>query len=120
MPMVSPISAVSRWISLIFWWPCAGLTPATALSPRLHAVIDFGTAGVGDPSCDLVIAWTLLDSRSREEFRSAVALDPPTWRRGRGWAIWKALITLVQLRDTNPVKAGKARQTIRNILDDHE
>jgi aminoglycoside phosphotransferase (APT) family kinase protein len=87
---------------------------------RLAAVIDFGNAGVGDPSCDLVIAWTFLDSASRKEFRRAVALDPATWRRARGWAIWKALITLVQLRDTNPIKAGKARQTIRNILDDHE
>jgi len=87
---------------------------------RLNAVIDFGNAGVGDPSCDLVIAWTLLDSSSRKEFRSAVALDPPTWRRARGWGIWKALITLIQLRDTDPVKAGKARRIIRNILDDHE
>ena len=26
---------------------------------RLGAVIDFGTSGVGDPSCDLAIAWTL-------------------------------------------------------------
>ena len=25
---------------------------------RLSAVIDFGTSGVGDPACDLVIAWT--------------------------------------------------------------
>ena len=28
---------------------------------RLAAVIDFGTSGIGDPSCDLVIAWTLFD-----------------------------------------------------------
>jgi aminoglycoside phosphotransferase (APT) family kinase protein len=26
---------------------------------RLSAVIDFGTSGVGDPSCDVAIAWTL-------------------------------------------------------------
>jgi aminoglycoside phosphotransferase (APT) family kinase protein len=86
---------------------------------RLDAVIDFGSAGVGDPSCDLVIAWTFLDPASREEFRSAVALDPGTWKRARGWAIWKALITLVQFRDTNPKKAGNAHRVIRDILDDH-
>jgi aminoglycoside phosphotransferase (APT) family kinase protein len=86
---------------------------------RLNAVIDFGCAGVGDPSCDLVIAWTFLDPVSRKEFRSAVALDPATWKRARGWAIWKALITLVQLRDTNPMKAKKTRQVIRDVLDDH-
>ncbi|MGL5849259.1 MAG: aminoglycoside phosphotransferase family protein, partial [Phycicoccus sp.] len=27
---------------------------------QLVAVIDFGTCGVGDPACDLVLAWTLL------------------------------------------------------------
>jgi aminoglycoside phosphotransferase (APT) family kinase protein len=86
---------------------------------RLNAVIDFGCVGVGDPSCDLAIAWTFLDPASRKEFRSAIALDPATWKRARGWAIWKALITLVQLRDTNPTKAKKARQVIRYILDDH-
>jgi aminoglycoside phosphotransferase (APT) family kinase protein len=86
---------------------------------RLSAIVDFGCAGVGDPSCDLVIAWTFLDPASRKEFRSAVALDPATWTRARGWAIWKALITLAQLRDTNPNQAKKARQIIRDIVDDH-
>jgi aminoglycoside phosphotransferase (APT) family kinase protein len=86
---------------------------------RLCAVIDFGCAGVGDPSCDLVIAWTFLDSASRNIFRSAMGLDPATWERARGWAIWKALITLVRHRDTNPAEAKKAAQTIRSVLDDH-
>jgi len=82
-------------------------------------VIDFGCAGIGDPSCDLVIAWTFLDPTNRSMFRSAVALDPATWKRARGWAIWKALITLVQTRDSNPIKAEKPRQIIRDILADH-
>jgi len=86
---------------------------------RLNAVIDFGCAGVGDPSCDLVIAWPFLDPPGRKKFRSAVWLDSATWKRARGWAIWKALITLVQLRGTNPIKAKKARQVIRDIVDDH-
>jgi aminoglycoside phosphotransferase (APT) family kinase protein len=87
---------------------------------RLHAVIDFGSSGVGDPSCDLAIAWTFFDPAGRKEFRAAVALDPATWRRARGWAMWKALITLVQCRDANPIRARKARQVIRDILDDQE
>jgi aminoglycoside phosphotransferase (APT) family kinase protein len=86
---------------------------------RLSAVIDFGCTGVGDPSCDLVIAWTSLDPASREQFRSAVALDPATWQRARGWALWKALITLAQFRDTNLIKAEIARQVIRDVLRDH-
>ena len=85
----------------------------------LNAVIDFGCAGIGDPACGLVIAWTFLDQAARGAFRSAVTLDPATWKRARGWAIWKAMITLVQLRDTNPIEAEKQRRIIRDVLDDH-
>ena len=60
---------------------------------RLAAVIDFGTSGVGDPACDMVIAWTYLEGPSRERFRAERGVDPGTWARGRGWALWKALIT---------------------------
>lgn len=59
----------------------------------LAAVIDFGTCGVGDPACDLAIAWTLLSGASREAFRAGIDVDAGTWARGRGWALWKALIT---------------------------
>jgi aminoglycoside phosphotransferase (APT) family kinase protein len=61
---------------------------------KLAAVIDFGTCGVGDPACDLVIAWTLFEGESREVFRRGVEQDEATWARARGWAIWKALISL--------------------------
>ena len=33
---------------------------------RLAAVIDFGTSGIGDPACDVVLAWTLLSGDSRD------------------------------------------------------
>lgn len=58
---------------------------------RLGAVIDFGCCAVGDPACDLVLAWTLFAGESRAAFRAALPLDEPTWARARGWALWKAL-----------------------------
>ena len=58
---------------------------------QLSAVIDFGQLGIGDPACDLVIAWTFLTGKSRDLFRAALPLDSATWARGRGWALWKAL-----------------------------
>ncbi len=61
----------------------------------LRAVIDFGCSAVGDPACDLVMAWTFFDDESRAVFRDALALDEDTWARGRGWALWKGLITHV-------------------------
>ncbi|WP_350277801.1 aminoglycoside phosphotransferase family protein [Kribbella sp. HUAS MG21] len=60
---------------------------------RLSAVIDFGTSGVGDPACDLVIAYTFFSGSSRDAFRDAVRQDAAMWARARGWALWKALIT---------------------------
>jgi len=60
---------------------------------RLSAVIDFGTSGVGDPACDLYIAWTSLDPAARAAFRAELAVDEGMWARGRAWTLWKALIT---------------------------
>ena len=74
---------------------------------RLAAVIDFGTSGVGDPACDVVIAWTFLDGPGRAAFRRTLAIDDATWARGRGWALWKAAITVAGggewVRDARPV-----------------
>ncbi|WP_433319814.1 aminoglycoside phosphotransferase family protein [Micromonospora sp. CA-269861] len=80
---------------------------------RLAAVIDFGCSGVGDPACDTVIAWTLLHGPSRNAFRAALGLDDATWARGRGWALWKALITL---DNPDPAKAGWARHVLGELL----
>ncbi|TCO35999.1 aminoglycoside phosphotransferase (APT) family kinase protein [Kribbella steppae] len=82
---------------------------------RLSAVIDFGTSGVGDPACDLVIAYTFFSGASRETFRTAVAQDAGTWARARAWALWKALITLAADRDTEV-----NHQVITEVLADHQ
>lgn len=87
---------------------------------RLSAVIDFGTAGVGDPSCDLAIAWMLFAGESRELFRAALQLDDATWARGRGWTLWKALITLAAYLHTDPLKAAEARRVIDQVLADQQ
>lgn len=84
---------------------------------RLNAVIDFGCTAVGDPACDLTIAWTLFSGESRDAFREALPLDRATWARGRGWALWKGLITLVK-HTTNPTKARNARGVIDEVLVD--
>lgn len=87
---------------------------------HLSGVIDFGCSGVGDPACDTTIAWTLLSGESREAFRATLRVDKATWARGRGWALWKALITLVEYIHTDPAKAEEARRVIDEILADHE
>ena len=83
---------------------------------RLHAVIDFGTCGVGDPSCDLAVAWTLLTEDGRGAFRDRLSVDDDAWARGRGWALWKALITCAGDADPADPQVGEARRTVDRIL----
>jgi aminoglycoside phosphotransferase (APT) family kinase protein len=86
----------------------------------LAAVIDFGSSAVGDPACDVVIAWTLFSGASRAAFRSGLAVDPATWSRGRGWALWKALITLVgDLERDDTVAAAATRAVVHAVVADH-
>ncbi len=82
----------------------------------LAAVIDFGTCGVGDPACDVTIAWTLLADGSREAFRRRLSLGPGTWARGRGWALWKALITYAGAIDTDSAEADGAKRVLGEIF----
>lgn len=77
-------------------WVHGDIAPGNLLTSqgRLSAVIDFGGCAVGDPACDLVIAWTLLDDRGRSVFRQTLNLDAATWARARAWALWKALLVV--------------------------
>jgi aminoglycoside phosphotransferase (APT) family kinase protein len=85
---------------------------------RLAAVIDFGTCGVGDPACDLVIAWTLFSGRDRQAFRATVGHDSDTWARARGWLVWKSLISLAQHVDTDPAQAAEHWHSLEEVLAD--
>jgi aminoglycoside phosphotransferase (APT) family kinase protein len=86
---------------------------------RLAAVLDFGSSGVGDPACDVVIAWTFLSGASRDRFRADLGVDAATWSRGRGWGLWKALISLVGHLENDSPDAALARRDVEQILADH-
>lgn len=83
---------------------------------RLSAVIDFGTCGVGDPACDLVIAWTYFGGAEREIFREAAGLGTDAWQRARGWALWKALITVSG--SSGPDRDGLQAKVLDRVLAD--
>ncbi|GAA4182835.1 aminoglycoside phosphotransferase family protein [Streptosporangium oxazolinicum] len=128
--MIDTDAATSAWEAALEapgWagppvWIHSDLMPGNLLlvRGRLGAVIDFGTAGVGDPACDLIVAWNLLPAGVRDDFREALRVDDATWARGRGRALSIALIALPYYRDTNPVFAANARHVIHEVLADHE
>jgi aminoglycoside phosphotransferase (APT) family kinase protein len=93
-------------------WVHGDVAPSNLLvaDGELRAVIDFGCAAVGDPACDVVMAWTYFDGEGREAFRNGLSLDAATWARGRGWALWKAVRTLALETQGGPNADSAARR----------
>jgi aminoglycoside phosphotransferase (APT) family kinase protein len=83
---------------------------------RLRAVIDFGELAVGDPACDLTIAFTLMSARSREIFRAALGVDDATWTRGRGWALATGLNAYTSYAAVNPRVAAQTTRQVTQAL----
>jgi aminoglycoside phosphotransferase (APT) family kinase protein len=103
-------------------WIHGDLSPLNLLvqQGQLSAVIDFGGLSVGDPACDLIVAWNLLSAQTRDVLRAALQVDDATWARGRGWALSVGLIALPYYQSTNPVLAGIARRAIEEVLADQK
>lgn len=103
-------------------WIHGDLIPTNLLvqNGRLSAVIDFGGLGVGDPACDLLVAWTFLSAETRDIFRSALSVDDATWTRGRGWALSVGLIAFEYYQEINPVLARIAKRSIDEALADYK
>lgn len=83
---------------------------------RLSAVIDFGGLGIGDPACDLTIAFTLMSAPSRAAFRGALGVDEATWMRGRGWALATGLSAYTFHAATDPRVAAQTTRQITEAL----
>jgi len=84
---------------------------------RLHAVIDWGGAGVGDPAANALAAWSLFTGESRTVYRAALAVDEDTWERGRGWALTR-IMNVPYYAETNPLFVEDAKRTLAEALTD--
>lgn len=71
---------------------------------KLSGVIDSGGTAMGDPACDLVIAWDYLSGKARDIFINTMDLDEDTWLRARAWVLWKALLNfaILQIKELSP------------------
>ncbi|MEU4238417.1 aminoglycoside phosphotransferase family protein [Actinoplanes sp. NPDC026619] len=95
-------------------WLHSDLLPTNILfrGGAVDAVIDFGCAGVGDPACDLMVAWSMFNPASRRVLREQLAVDDVTWERGRGWALVFGLGAWHYYRDRKPAFAALGRRTV--------
>lgn len=74
----------------------------------LTGVIDWGCVGVGDPSVDLLYAWSLFDAPARQVLREAAGADEATWLRARAWAfVGPGLMTIDSYRETHPERTSR-------------
>ena len=86
---------------------------------RLSAALDFGCISVGDPACDVAVAWKALSPETHPVFRSALDVDEATWRRGRGWTLSQALMVEPYFTlETNPTLVLEARRWLAELLTD--
>ncbi len=87
--MIETAAATATWeqaLQVPEWsgapvWVHGDLLPANLLihEGRLTGVIDWAALGVGDPACDMIVAWGLLSPHARERFRRALSVDDATW-----------------------------------------
>lgn len=88
---------------------------------RIGAVIDWGCMGVGDPACDVMVAWKLHSGAARDAFREALPTDDATWERARGWALSQAIGALVYYTpENNPTLYGEAEQWLALVLSERD
>jgi aminoglycoside phosphotransferase (APT) family kinase protein len=85
---------------------------------KVAGIIDFGGMGIGDPACDLGIAYTLLKGESRKIFQSQLTLDPDTWTRAKAWVLWKSTFELCNIENKSSSEANKHKNIIKDILYD--
>ncbi len=101
-------------------WTHGDLLPSNLLvvGPRLGAVIDFGSVGIGDPAVDVIPAWSVFSGDARLAYRDAVDLDDATWGRARGLALHQALMIIPYYPETNPGFVELAKHTVAAVVTD--
>jgi aminoglycoside phosphotransferase (APT) family kinase protein len=78
---------------------------------RICAVVDWGAMGVGDPACDVMVAWKLHSREARDVFRDALPTDDATWVRARGWAVSQAVAALAYYTPENNAALYREAET---------
>jgi aminoglycoside phosphotransferase (APT) family kinase protein len=84
---------------------------------RLVSVIDWASAGVGDPACELMVAWSL-PPEARARLRSELDVDDDTWVRARAWVVEQAVLFIPYYRRAIPAAVAVNRARLDAVLAD--
>jgi len=99
-------------------WLHGDMSPSNLLvqEGKLTSVIDFGQLGIGDPACDLAIAWSFFEGESQKVFREHLPLDRETWARGRGWCLWKFLVVAAGFTKWDGVETHRVWEILDGVI----
>jgi aminoglycoside phosphotransferase (APT) family kinase protein len=100
-------------------WVHGDLLPGNVVvhGGRLASVIDWSATGVGDPACELMVAWSLADD-ARMVLRGELDVDDATWTRARGWVIEQAVAFIPYYERTLPEAVAHTRGRLAACLAD--
>jgi aminoglycoside phosphotransferase (APT) family kinase protein len=100
-------------------WVHGDLLPGNVIvrDGGLAGIIDWSAAGLGDPACDVMLAWSL-PPEARAAYRAALAVDDATWARARGWAVEQAVTFIRYYAETIPDGVAAARHRLDAVLAD--
>ena len=88
---------------------------------RISGVIDWACMGVGDPACDVMVAWKLHSPEARDAFREFLSPDDATWERARGWVLSQAVAALAYYTPVNnPILYEEAKSWLALVLSERE
>lgn len=84
---------------------------------RISGVIDWGMMGIGDPACDVMVAWKLHSPEARDVFLDATRTDDATLARARGWVVSQAVAILAYYTpQNNPILYNEAKSWLDLVL----
>jgi aminoglycoside phosphotransferase (APT) family kinase protein len=102
-------------------WVHGDLLPGNLLvrDGRLAGVIDWSGAGVGDPACDAMLAWSL-PADARAIYRTALGFDDATWARARGWVVEQTVHFIPYYARTIPDAVAAAKLRLHAALNESD
>lgn len=101
-------------------WVHGDLLPGNILigKNRLSGIIDWSGAGVGDPACEAMLAWSLPPD-ARRLYRNILELDDATLARGRGWVVEQTVFYIPYYAKSLPLAVDQATWRLNEaLLDD--
>jgi aminoglycoside phosphotransferase (APT) family kinase protein len=82
---------------------------------RLSGIIDWSAAGVGDPACEAMLAWSL-PANARRIYRRTLGFDDATWARGRGWVVEQTVFFIPYYAKSLPLAVDQAMRRLEQAL----